>query len=187
MELFERRRYYHCRHCGSFHFIDTPEREGVRVLGPKDEARSCPLCRATLVRALVDDMYSVDHCVQCRGVLMARETFGALIDARRSNAVGPGTTPAPLDRRELSRQITCPGCATKMDVHPYYGPGAVVIDTCRRCDLVWLDHGELKQISDAPGRDRGVTPRVEIETGPEPVRPVVPKRIRLDDIWELLD
>jgi Zn-finger nucleic acid-binding protein len=40
-------------------------------------------------------------------------------------------------------------------VHPYYGPGNVVIDTCSRCDLIWLDFGELKQIADAPGRDRG--------------------------------
>jgi Zn-finger nucleic acid-binding protein len=42
-----------------------------------------------------------------------------------------------------------------MDVHPYYGPGNVVIDTCSGCDMVWLDHGELKQIADAPGQDRG--------------------------------
>jgi hypothetical protein len=42
-----------------------------------------------------------------------------------------------------------------MDVHPYYGPGNVVVDTCRKCDLVWLDFGELQQIGDAPGLDRG--------------------------------
>ena len=42
-----------------------------------------------------------------------------------------------------------------MDVHPYYGPGNVVIDTCSACDMVWLDYGELKQITDAPGQDRG--------------------------------
>jgi len=33
-ELFERRRYFFCTHCGSFSFINTPEVEGVRVLGP---------------------------------------------------------------------------------------------------------------------------------------------------------
>ena len=42
-----------------------------------------------------------------------------------------------------------------MDTHPYYGPGNVVIDSCDRCELVWLDFGELKQIVDAPGQDRG--------------------------------
>ena len=155
MELFERRRYYHCRHCGSFHFIEAEEREGVRVLGRTADAANCPLCRAPLVRALVDDRHGVDHCARCRGVLMPRETFGALITDRRTNAAGPGLAPLPLDRRELTRQITCPGCGAKMDVHPYAGPGGVVIDTCSRCDLIWLDRGELTQISDAPGRDRG--------------------------------
>lgn len=42
-----------------------------------------------------------------------------------------------------------------MDVHPYYGPGNVVIDSCTACSLIWLDYGELQQMTDAPGRDRG--------------------------------
>ena len=37
----------------------------------------------------------------------------------------------------------------------YYGGGNVIIDRCVGCDLVWLDYGELKQIIDAPGIDRG--------------------------------
>jgi Zn-finger nucleic acid-binding protein len=41
-----------------------------------------------------------------------------------------------------------------MDVHPYYGPGNIVIDTCGTCQLLWLDHGELASVIDAPGRDR---------------------------------
>ena len=45
-----------------------------------------------------------------------------------------------------------------MDVHPYYGPGNVIIDTCGKCHLVWLDFGELKQIGDVPGQDRGRIP-----------------------------
>ena len=42
-----------------------------------------------------------------------------------------------------------------MSTHPYYGPGNIVIDSCEGCDAVWLDFGELTQITDAPGRDRG--------------------------------
>ena len=185
MELFDRRRYYHCRHCGSFHFIETPERDGVRVLGAKADATNCPLCGAILVRALVDERYTVDHCVQCRGVLMPRAAFASVVNARRSNAVGPGHPPAPVDARELERQIRCPGCAAKMDVHPYYGPGSVVIDTCRSCNLIWLDHGELKQISDAPGRDRGARAAGEIDATPVVSRSA--SFLSLDDIWELLE
>jgi Zn-finger nucleic acid-binding protein len=46
-------------------------------------------------------------------------------------------------------------CAADMSTHPYYGPGNVVIDTCDACHVVWLDFGELRQIADAPGGDRG--------------------------------
>ena len=58
-----------------------------------------------------------------------------------------------------------------MDVHPYYGPGNVVIDTCGQCYLVWLDHGELKQIADAPGQDRGRPdpPATRTSVPPEPL------------------
>jgi Zn-finger nucleic acid-binding protein len=42
-----------------------------------------------------------------------------------------------------------------MTTHPYYGPGNVVIDNCPACAVIWLDHGELTAIRDAPGRDRG--------------------------------
>jgi Zn-finger nucleic acid-binding protein len=39
-----------------------------------------------------------------------------------------------------------------METHPYAGPGAVVIDFCRHCEVVWIDRGELLQIQQAPGR-----------------------------------
>jgi Zn-finger nucleic acid-binding protein len=39
--------------------------------------------------------------------------------------------------------------------YPHSGPGNVVIDNCAACDLIWLDFGEIRQIVDAPGRDRG--------------------------------
>ena len=41
----------------------------------------------------------------------------------------------------------CPGCGEQMEVHPYYGPGNVLIDSCGECALVWLDRGEIATIS----------------------------------------
>jgi Zn-finger nucleic acid-binding protein len=155
MELFERRRYYFCTYCGTFHFIDTPAVEGVHVLERPATALPCPLCTAPLAKSLLDEAHVIESCEQCRGVLMPRAEFAAAIAARRARDSGPLSSPAPIDRRELARKVTCSSCRAPMDVHPYYGPGNVVIDTCSRCDLIWLDFGELKQIADAPGRDRG--------------------------------
>ena len=71
--------------------------------------------------------------------------------------------PVPFDRRELHRELTCPRCGGRFDTYPHLGPGSVVIDNCIRCDLIWLDFGEMKQMVDAPGRDRGSrqVPRVD--------------------------
>lgn len=155
MELFARRRYYFCTFCGSFSFIETPAVEGVRVLERPSDARACPLCGAPLATALLDDAFNVEHCERCRGILLVRQTFAEAVTRRRARESGAAAPPVPLDPRELKRVLVCPSCHAPMDVHPYYGPGNVVIDSCQRCDLIWLDFGELQQITEAGGRDRG--------------------------------
>jgi Zn-finger nucleic acid-binding protein len=153
MELFHRRRYFFCTHCGTFHFIPPDSGEDIQVVERRGEDL-CPLCAAPLARSVIDGRHFVEHCERCRGVLMERAAFADVVTRRRAAAAGPATIPVPLDPKELRREVTCPRCRTRMDVHPYYGPGTVVIDTCRECDSVWLDSGELTQIVDAPGRDR---------------------------------
>jgi Zn-finger nucleic acid-binding protein/DNA-directed RNA polymerase subunit RPC12/RpoP len=186
MELYDRRRYYFCTHCGSFHFIDVPPLDEVRVLDRSGD-RPCPRCAATLARSVLDDAYNVEHCERCRGLLIERAQFVDAVTRRRGRAGGPGTPPAPLDRRELEHRVPCPSCRGRMDVHPYYGPGNVVIDTCTPCSLIWLDSGELQQITDAPGRDRG-RPRSS-EAG-SPARPArsgpgssLSEVLTLFDVW----
>jgi Zn-finger nucleic acid-binding protein len=88
-------------------------------------------------------------------MMMMRRTFAEVVTRRRAWATGVTVGPQPIDRRELERTVACPSCQQVMDLHPYYGPGNVMMDSCPRCDTVWLDFGELRQIVDAPGRDRG--------------------------------
>jgi Zn-finger nucleic acid-binding protein len=154
MDLFERRRYFFCRYCGTFHFIDSDETDGVQVLERADSA-PCPVCASPLAKALLDNVHAIQYCEQCRGVLLRRPVFSNVVNARRAFPAGAAVIPSPVDHRELQRRIICPQCRGQMDVHPYYGPGNIVIDTCSRCDVLWLDFGELKQVVDAPGKDRG--------------------------------
>jgi Zn-finger nucleic acid-binding protein len=156
MELFDRRRYYFCRYCGSFHFLDTPETDGIHLLEVPPQALRCTRCDGALATALLDANHPVKYCTTCRGVLLPRPTFAHVVQARRTWATGQPVAPLPLNRTELDKVMSCPACAGRMAVHPYYGPGNVIIDSCESCDLVWLDFGELKQIADAPGGDRGI-------------------------------
>jgi Zn-finger nucleic acid-binding protein len=148
MELHATRGYFFCRYCGSFHFPEATAADGIRVLGQPDAGAPCPACKARLATAILDEAHSVQYCANCRGALLSREM-------RRAWATTLPAEPVALERDELNRVVSCPRCASQLATHPYYGPGNVVIDTCATCDVVWLDFGELKQIVDAPGRDRG--------------------------------
>ena len=153
MELYAERGYFFCGYCGSFHFPQTAGDDGIRVLG--SAPLECPVCSKTLAIAVLDEAHPVQYCRNCRGVLLPRTAFAEVVRARRAWAAGTPASPVPLKREELERQVACPNCRTLMLVHPYYGPGNIVMDSCEGCNAVWLDFGELKQIVDAPGRDRG--------------------------------
>jgi hypothetical protein len=79
------------------------------------------------------------------------DDFAAIVRKRRARHSGTDGESSPLNPEELKRLIRCPICHARMDVHPHYGPGAVVIDSCSRCRVVWLDQGELAAIERAPG------------------------------------
>lgn len=155
MELFPNRGYFFCRYCSSFYFPETTTPDGVRVLAESRDGFVCPVCRRTLSSALLDESHPVHYCTNCRGVLLSRVTFADVVRVRRAWASGTPARPIPPEKSELARRVDCPRCRTPLETHPYFGPGNVVIDSCTGCDVIWLDFGELKQIVDAPGRDRG--------------------------------
>lgn len=145
---------YICGHCGTTSIPPRLDRDGVHVLGPGDGSRNCPACRSPLVRAMLDE-YLIDYCENCRGLLLPRQSFAEISRRRRAWADSPPVTPIPPDAREKRRHVTCPKCRAPMETDWYYGPGGIIMDRCGACDLVWLDSGELKQVIDAPGPDRG--------------------------------
>jgi Zn-finger nucleic acid-binding protein len=152
LKLVPGRDYFFCEHCGSFHFPDA-NRDGVRQLGEASNM-ACPVCREDLVTGSVEEV-RVLTCPKCRGILVAQWNLYTIVRYMRSEFVEQDLPPQPLNRPELERAIACPSCGQRMDTHPYYGPGNVVIDNCARCGLVWLDFGELHRILGAAGRDRG--------------------------------
>jgi Zn-finger nucleic acid-binding protein len=111
----------------------------------------CPHCEQRLMLGTIDER-RVLYCESCSGILVPMADFAEVVQGRRRSYRGADQTPRPLAAEQLQQQIGCPGCARTMEVHPYYGPGAVVIDSCRACRLVWLDSGELARIERAPGR-----------------------------------
>ncbi len=113
----------------------------------------CPRCR---VATRFADLFGtkVVACQQCAGFLAQGDEFRYLVETLRQQYRGPDTLSGPLDANQLQYGCECPACFATMDTHAYAGPGAVVIDSCPNCKLVWLDCGELIRIKRAPGRRR---------------------------------
>lgn len=124
--------------------------EGVVLLGGPTDL-DCPACNDQLVSAIIDNV-PCRACPSCFGVSIPQGAFGQLVADRRAGYQGADRASAPLNPLDLQQQRDCPLCRETMEVHPYYGPGRTVIDSCSDCRLVWLDAGELTAIEQAPGR-----------------------------------
>lgn len=189
LTLEDSRRFLICRYCGTFNFPEPADADGISVVGRIPDAPMCPVCNAPLAAAVMDGK-PLHFCERCRGVLLPRPSFMAIVHHRRASASDPPAPPRPLDRQALERVLVCPSCGGRFETYPHYGPGNVVIDNCGRCDLIWLDFGEIRTIVEAPGRDRG-GPQVRPAAETRPPAPLQPwpedERSRPDLLTYLLD
>jgi Zn-finger nucleic acid-binding protein len=146
------RQLWNCLHCGSQHRPPKETRLSDRLeWRHQTGTHQCPACEQPLETAALDD-FPAQSCRSCEGVLLADEVFGQVVRNRRAAYRGGDRLPTPIDPELFQRTMECPGCHGRMEVHPYYGPGSQVIDSCRACGLIWLDSGELVAIEQAPGR-----------------------------------
>lgn len=152
MELIQRRHYFVCPYCTTFHFPEEDARgtDGVAVVGAAT-GLNCPVCEHALVEGLIEGQ-PVQYCANCRGLLATNGDFREITLKRRAQRTASAEPVEAINPTELEREVGCPICARRMETHPYYGPGNVVIDSCSHCFVVWLDHGELGLIERAPGK-----------------------------------
>jgi Zn-finger nucleic acid-binding protein len=140
-----------CEFCGDVRMLD-PDPDGVAMLGTASPLE-CPVCAIPLTEAAVHGRQLL-CCSRCRGLLIPMDGFvGLTWDLRSGREPSPEPPPA-FDPRGLRRTIPCPQCRKRMDTHLYAGPGNVIIDSCSRCHLDWLDRGELQRIASAPDHAR---------------------------------
>lgn len=146
------RDYLQCDYCRSLVFTtDNPLIvDRITPSGGTLDAE-CPVCSQTLCMGQVEGR-RVLYCSGCLGLLLKNDDFGTIVRERRAKRDGEaGQAVAPLNPAEYERRLCCPNCRGPMEVHPYYGPGNIVMDSCHQCLYVWLDHGELRQVERAEG------------------------------------
>lgn len=159
------RAYFRCPHCTTFEFPQTND-DGIAPVGAATGFH-CPVCTGGLATAAIEG-HQVCFCGKCRGFLATNQEFGMIVPLRRSQLGDQPSVPRSFGKDELIRQVGCPKCRKRMDTHPYGGGGNVVVDTCHRCHLIWLDAGELEIIARhrperTSGREEltGLTPKFD--------------------------
>lgn len=141
-----------CQFCGSLQLLAaTDDSIDQVILLEQFGDHDCPGCDQRLTKAILEDS-EIEMCHVCHGLLLHREVFHDVVWHRRSLYAGGEEPQQPVSQEELKQIRSCPACSGSMETHAYYGPGNAVIDSCARCDLVWLDVGELTTIERAPGR-----------------------------------
>ena len=148
---------FRCDYCHSVYFPEKDD-DGVRVLG-EPTSDLCPHCDQPLVHAAIAKI-RIRYCTRCHGMLIPMAIMETLIEELRATGTGTAEQPA-ADKGDLRRRLKCPHCHTPMDAHYYAGPGNVVMDSCEKCSLDWLDRGRLMRIARAPD---GAPPEAVFET-----------------------
>lgn len=143
MTLIPGRDYFMCEFCQAIAFMkENPD--GVVPVGQRTELE-CPVCGIELCTASIVG-HEILQCRRCEGVLVYQEDFPLIIRGRVHRGDGAPRLPLPLGEEDRRRMLKCPMCDGPFALHPYYGPGNVLIDTCSECTLIWLDRGEIATI-----------------------------------------
>jgi len=145
--------HFVCHFCQSHQLADTSKASADEIKTTEQGLDIfCPGCmdENELKQGLIDKI-EIGFCPECFGFLLDSESLGQYIRYKRAQYKGPEDRPTPIAQDQLANKRDCPRCHLPMDVHPYYGPGNAVIDSCHRCKTVWLDQGEVTSIIQAPG------------------------------------
>jgi Zn-finger nucleic acid-binding protein len=153
---------YRCPQCSN---LPSPAEidDDVTVDGEPVGA-NCPVCREPLISAIIEEE-TVCYCDHCGGFCAKNDAFSVIVSKRRARHGPHENRPDPFDPAHLQRVLMCPGCHKRMDTHPYFGGGNVVVDTCEPCSLIWLDAGELAIIERYLPHVRQIEPTLTLPGG----------------------
>ena len=132
-----------CRHCGT----EEPVPVGLQAFDLFDASGwRCPSCQSRPVEGCRRRPPHPGVFRAVHGALIAMSSFIAVVAVVRFfEGQTPRRLASPRQQTPGDRQIECPGCGGPMTSHNYGGPGNIVMDTCERCELNWLDPGELRR------------------------------------------
>lgn len=109
---------------------------------------SCPRCAKALEEEQLDEL-SFRCCRDCKGMLLLHTDLIGVLE-KSWHAVprekAETTSFRVTEGWQNEPKYNCPDCSQTMEKYGYMGIGAVQIDRCDPCALVWLDADELQNM-----------------------------------------
>lgn len=109
---------------------------------------ACPRCAAPLASRAVGDV-ALRSCERCDGILVPHGGLLPLLQGLVERMPESFDVDAvPLEPvADKGGTASCPVCAKPMENHGYLETRLVYVDSCRACDVIWLDAGELRMVT----------------------------------------
>jgi len=143
-----------CDYCGSRNNVDLTAIH-YYTTHDSDTERICPVCAIPLktIDLGVEGKFFIERCEKCLGLFFDPGELEALLEQSVRNVFEinrsrlalfnlTGQTPS-----RVATYIKCPTCAKMMNRINFGARSGVVIDRCKEHG-VWLDAGELRQLSE---------------------------------------
>jgi len=108
----------------------------------------CPRCQKTLETAQVDTI-QVRLCQAGRGLLLAHPDLVRILESSWHSVSEKQAEEMQfhaLEGWQNETALHCPDCGKVMEKYGYMSLGAIQIDRCDSCALVWLDANELQNM-----------------------------------------
>ncbi len=127
----------------------------------------CPRCKtlgekSDLQKVSISGI-EVDICQECGGIWFDKQEFGQVISASQSDIKHIHSLLE--NTREFDKtkdvELECPKCGQLMFKYRYMYTSNIYIDSCEKCEGIWIDKGELLQIIEYLDQASKVDPEKE--------------------------
>ena len=110
----------------------------------------CAKCSGTLQSLHVNDIV-IDRCDQCEGIWFDRQELTQILRADQAHALEERAHSGSFSAsRADSRPGRCPRCSVALERVASLLVSDIGYDSCPDCLGVWLDKGELGELSSDP-------------------------------------
>jgi len=104
---------------------------------------TCPRCRRPLVPGALGGV-ELAICSGCEGVLVEQRRVIGLMEAMATELMDGIDLDHPLEAMaDDGGRCECPRCGEALVSFGYLGTALVFPSRCRRCEVLWVDPGEL--------------------------------------------